>query len=180
MTVLMSEGLTGRGESVAPGNEGDIRGIREEVVIGGRIDIVELAPEDGFLAVAAHGIEHAVEEGYHEVGGLGVAMGLHHGATVVALGPIGRHGGFVASEVDVGRGEQGGNLADDIAQDAVALLIGCTHHAAGGGAYHDGVGGEMRTGKLGIGREDGYGVSGDVDLGHHLDMALGGIGDDAA
>ena len=53
------------GEGVAPGDEGDVGWVGEEVVVGRGPDVVELAPESGLLAVTAHDVEYLAEEWYH-------------------------------------------------------------------------------------------------------------------
>ena len=82
--------------------------------------------------------------------------------------------------MDVGRGKQCSQFGDDIGKYRIALGIGGTHHAVGSGAYGYGVGEQMGATQLGIGCEDGYGVPRDINFGDYLDVALGGIGDDAA
>ena len=72
--------------------------------------------EDSLLALLAYGLQYAVEEGCHQLRGLRVASLAHHRLAPFTLCPVGRYGGFVASEVDVWRGEQGGQFAYHIGQ----------------------------------------------------------------
>ena len=178
--MLVGQCLTRRSEPIAPGDECDVLGIREEVVVGRRIYIVELAPENSPLTALAHCGEDAIKEGCHQLGGFCIVMFAHQLLTVRALCPVGWHGSLVASEVDIGRGKQGRQFGDDIGKHRIALGIGGTHHAIGSGAYGYGIGEKMGATQLGIGCEDGYGVPGDINFGNNLDVALGSISDDAA
>ena len=164
------------GEGIAPCDKGDIAWVGEKVFVGGWPYIVELAPKYGLFATGAHALEYAPKEWYHELRRGGVAQFLHHCPAVVAFCPVGGNCGLVATQMNVLRGEQCCYLFYNVVVDGVDLFACSAEHHVGGVTKVFRFALAELAPQLWVGCEYGYGVSGDVELGYYLDVALGCVG----
>ena len=138
-----------------------------------------LVPDGGTLAVAGEDGGHALHEEVFQLVGIIHAALPHQGLTVGAAFPL-RHVDLVAAHVDVLRGEEFADLAQNILQQPVILLTGhAPRRAVVVAVGRDGVG-RIVAADLGMQRGDVAAVSREVDFGDDLDVALGGVADQPA
>ena len=104
---------------------------------------------------------------------------LHHRPAVGTLLPL-RHLHLVAADMDVGRGEQLADFAEDLFEQGVVFLAcDAPRRAVVGPGRRDGVG-RIAAADFGPDRTDAAAVAREVDFGDDFDVAQGGVLDQRA
>ena len=144
----------------------------------GAVGVEDVLPEDGVTAALLEVAGHLCGEPALQVVAVAEAFvgdALLAGGAAFPLA----FGCLVAAQVDVGRGEEVADLVEDIVEEEEHGVAAGTEEGVGEARL-----GHTRrlsgAGERGVGVEGGFGVAGEVDLGHHGDMAGGGIGHDLA
>ena len=138
-----------------------------------------LVPHGGAFAVGAEDRRHALHEEVFQLVRVCHAPLPHQRLAVGAALPLG-HVDLVAAHVDVFRGEQRAELAQDVREQRVVLLAchaPCRTVVVAVGRQRVR---RVIAADFGVYRGDVAAVPGQVDLGDDLDVAYGGIADQPA
>ena len=138
-----------------------------------------LVPHGGAFAVGAEDRRHALHEEVFQLVRVCHAPLPHQRPAVGAALPLG-HVDLVAAHVDVFRGEQRAEFAQDVREQRVVLLAchaPCRTVVVAVGRQRVG---RVIAADFGVYRGDVAAVPGQVDLGDNLDVAHGGIADQPA